>query len=147
MNKLIRNFSLGLLVVGSVGMADSLDLGFVDPHPGDSGGGGPIIIDPLPGDDDSDGLDISEIERKVIYCGSRQYGVAECHVPGGGLIVAGRLIRQLSSARCVEGRSFEVLMDSIYVTRGCRGMFEVYVQRLGDVYDDNLGLPDLLELH
>lgn len=151
MKKLIRNFSLGLLVVGSVGMAGSLDLGFPDSDfgsgHGDGGGSGPIIIDPSPGDDHGGGLDVSEVERQVIHCGSSQYGVAECRVPGGGLIVAGRLIRQLSSARCVEGRSYEVLMDSIYVTRGCRGLFEVFVQRLGDVCDDNLGLPDLLELN
>jgi len=147
MNKIIRNFSLGLLLVGSVGMAGSLDLDFIDSHHGDGGSGGPIIIEPLPGDGGYGGPVISEVDRRVIHCGSSQYGVAECRVPGGGLILAGRLVRQLSSARCVEGRSYEVLMDSIYVTRGCRGIFEVFVQRLGGYFDEDLGLPDLLEVH
>jgi len=123
MKNIVRNFSVGLLFIGSVGLADSLDLG----EPFD--GGGPIIVEPFPGGGHGGGPVFSEVERKVVQCASSRYRYAECFVRGR--ILQGRLLHQVSAARCVEGRTFEIRADRIAVDRGCRGYFEVYVQTHG----------------
>jgi len=63
------------------------------------------------------------IRRAVINCSSIGYGTTQCRVPGR--IVSVRLARQFSSSRCISGRTFGAYRNTIWVSRGCRGAFQV----------------------
>lgn len=135
MNNLFRLIALVSLMV-----APAIQAEIFDPHPPHGGGGGgPIIIDPDPGHDDDDhGPIFSEVSRRTLHCASGQYRYNQCYV--GGLILAVRVNRQLSSARCLEGRTFGHYYDQVWVDRGCRAIFDVY-------YKPYWGGFDFLELN
>lgn len=62
----------------------------------------------------------------LLRCESIRNQTAECPVEPSGTVV---LARTLSGAACTQGQSWERLGGSIYVNRGCRGEFEVTIQR------------------
>ena len=64
-----------------------------------------------------------------VTCQSHGDRYRECDVDtDGGRIVRARVVRQLSSARCEEGRSWGYEDDYLWVDRGCRAEFEVRVR-------------------
>ena len=65
----------------------------------------------------------------MIQCSSDQNRPNECRVDG--LIQDARLSRQLSRSQCVEGRSWGVRGNGLWVTDGCRGEFRVRLARRG----------------
>lgn len=56
-----------------------------------------------------------------VTCESREGGYRECY---SGFRGRPELVRQLSDSSCVEGRSWGHRPGSIWVSRGCRGVFE-----------------------
>jgi hypothetical protein len=59
---------------------------------------------------------------RVIRCESRDSRTVYCGVDSRAGV---RLVRQLSSSPCIEGRSWGVARDGIWVSRGCRADFRV----------------------
>ena len=57
-----------------------------------------------------------------VTCGSSGAARTQCFIRKGGQV---RLLRQLSAAACVMNRSWGTGNGVIWVTRGCRGEFEV----------------------
>ncbi len=58
-----------------------------------------------------------------IRCESDNGRTRTCAIPARADV---RLVRQLSSARCVEGQTWGQDRGGLWVTQGCRGEFEVY---------------------
>lgn len=56
-----------------------------------------------------------------VTCQSRNNQREDCRLPGRGEVV---LVRQISSTACVKGRNWNETRDGLYVTAGCRGVFE-----------------------
>lgn len=56
-----------------------------------------------------------------VTCESREGGYRECY---SGFRGPPALVRQLSDSSCVEGRSWGHRPGSIWVSKGCRGVFE-----------------------
>lgn len=63
----------------------------------------------------------------MIACASNDRRPVRCRVDG--FVRDVRLLRQLSRAACVEGRTFGFDRDSIWVADGCRGEFLVSADR------------------
>ena len=59
--------------------------------------------------------------QQTISCGSPQHRLARCPVPGNWRGV--RLVRQTSDASCVQGRSWGYDRGSVWVDKGCGGVF------------------------
>jgi len=59
-------------------------------------------------------------EGRVLRCESIDGKTRECPVDAAGGV---RMLRQLSQASCVEGRSWGQMRRSIWVTQGCRAEF------------------------
>jgi hypothetical protein len=59
----------------------------------------------------------------VVTCESVNYGNSQCRIDGGPVT----LVRQISSAACVEGRSwgYDESRGFIWVSNGCAGEFQV----------------------
>lgn len=57
----------------------------------------------------------------LVRCESDEGRTRQCAVDARGGV---RLVRQLSSAACVEGRTWGSGRDSIWVSQGCRGEFQ-----------------------
>ena len=68
----------------------------------------------------------------VVRCESQRGGTERCEVDGG--IADARLVRQLSDAPCIEGRTWGRERGFIWVAGGCRGEFSV---RRGGGWGDN----------
>lgn len=68
-------------------------------------------------------------DDQIIACASNDRRPTRCRVEG--FVRDVRLIRQLSRAACVEGRTFGFDRDSIWVADGCRGEFLVQTDRFG----------------
>jgi len=79
-----------------------------------------------------DAIEASEeaLTTTRVDCGS-QGRYRECDA--GGVVTRVRLVRQLSSATCIEGSSwgYERGEDYVWVDRGCRGQFEVTLRGVG----------------
>lgn len=58
----------------------------------------------------------------IVRCDSNDGRYRTCAIARGGQV---RLHRQLSKARCVEGYSWGRERDQVWVSRGCRGEFQV----------------------
>lgn len=78
--------------------------------------------------------------ERTVRCESRDARVRYCRADIRGGV---RLIEQLSDSACVRGRSWGVERDAIWVSRGCRGRFELGADgrygsngRYNDRYDD-----------
>ena len=63
--------------------------------------------------------------RQVVRCESNGGGLRQCPIDADGGV---RLLRQLSNAACVEGRTWGTDGFGIWVSQGCRGEFEVGVR-------------------
>ncbi|TCV93920.1 DUF3011 family protein [Luteibacter rhizovicinus] len=61
---------------------------------------------------------------RVVECNSRERRYRVCLAGRGNH--DGRMIRQLSDARCQEGYSWGWNRAGVWVDKGCRGIFEVY---------------------
>jgi len=62
-------------------------------------------------------------QSSVVTCSSGDMRYHTCNVgPNRGI----RLVRQRSDARCIEGRTYGVRGQQIWVDRGCRADFEVF---------------------
>ncbi|WP_454830566.1 DUF3011 domain-containing protein [Pseudoxanthomonas wuyuanensis] len=59
---------------------------------------------------------------QMLRCESDNGRYRTCAIPRNGQV---RLIRQLSSTRCVEGRNWGRQRGAIWVSRGCRGEFQI----------------------
>jgi len=59
-------------------------------------------------------------QREVIECRSSGYALTRCEASWS----EARLVEQLSDARCVEGRSWGLDEDGLWVDQGCAGRFE-----------------------
>lgn len=59
-------------------------------------------------------------QGELVRCESDNGRYRECRIPGRSQI---QLVRQLSDSACVEGRSWGVRGDRVWVNRGCRGEF------------------------
>lgn len=66
------------------------------------------------------------VHNMDVDCGSHNHGYRECSVHGR--ILSGRLKHQQSHARCVEGRTYGFTPRSVWVDKGCRGVFHVRVR-------------------
>lgn len=64
----------------------------------------------------------ADAQRRDIRCESRDGRQSWCRVNTSGGV---RLVRQLSDARCVRGRTWDADRSGIWVSRGCRADFEV----------------------
>ena len=62
----------------------------------------------------------------LFVCESRNYGYNFCPT---GRVSRAQLVRQLSQAQCIEGSTWGVQRDGIWVDRGCEGEFEVLMTR------------------
>lgn len=60
--------------------------------------------------------------QQTVTCSSNGYERAYCSVHTSGGV---RLVRQLSDAECVNGRSYGTDRRGIWVSRGCRAQFQV----------------------
>ncbi len=58
----------------------------------------------------------------LFVCESRNYAYNVCST---GRVSSAQLVRQLSQAPCIEGSTWGVHRDGIWVDRGCEGEFEV----------------------
>lgn len=58
----------------------------------------------------------------IVRCESNDGRSRQCHADARG---GARLLRQLSRSPCIEGRTWGVLRDGIWVSNGCRGEFLV----------------------
>jgi len=59
----------------------------------------------------------------VVRCESRNYGYSFC--PSGGRVVSASVARQISSAPCLQGRSWGWSSNGIWVSDGCEADFRV----------------------
>jgi hypothetical protein len=59
---------------------------------------------------------------RQVTCESQGDRYAECAIPDNSQV---RLVRTLSSSPCIAGRSYGAERQRIWVTTGCRGLFEV----------------------
>ncbi len=66
------------------------------------------------------------MDQRQITCESNGYRYNECFV--GGRVVNAYLVRQHSSASCVQGQSWGMRGNAIWVDRGCRATFNVTVR-------------------
>lgn len=64
-----------------------------------------------------------------IQCSSVEGMYQECRFPGGSGAV--RLVRQLSSTACIEGRNWGWRPGVVWVNGGCRGLFEAQTGAVG----------------
>jgi hypothetical protein len=71
---------------------------------------------------DGSGLPESPGLADRVTCVSNRGERAECRIRSGGRV---RLVRQLSSAACTRNSTWGNEYDVLWVTRGCRGEFEV----------------------
>lgn len=67
-----------------------------------------------------------EPRSETVYCKSSDYRYASCAV--NGRIEAVRIERQHSDASCIEGQSYGVDRDYIWVNQGCEATFRVYLR-------------------
>ena len=63
--------------------------------------------------------------EEQISCSSYGYGYNACPTSYYGQIVQLRIIRQLSNTACVYGQNYGVTQNSVWVDRGCAGIFRV----------------------
>ncbi|MEZ0392098.1 MAG: DUF3011 domain-containing protein [Pseudobdellovibrionaceae bacterium] len=63
-------------------------------------------------------------DETVVSCSSWEQQYNTCYV--GRRVRAVELVRQESNNSCIEGYSYGVSGDSIWVDRGCRGLFRVF---------------------
>ena len=73
-------------------------------------------------------------------CESQDKRRAECSAPDRGTI---RLVRQLSKTRCVEGQTWGQTGSGVYVSGGCRAVFDVD-SRGGSGRPDRQGEPQVI---
>lgn len=59
--------------------------------------------------------------NQTVSCGSPQHRMLRCAVPGNWR--GAQMVRQTSSAACVEGRTWGFDRGGIWVDRGCGGIF------------------------
>ena len=64
----------------------------------------------------------ADAQRRDIRCESYDGRQRICRVDTSGGV---RLVRQLSDARCIRGRTWDAQRGAIWVSRGCRADFEV----------------------
>lgn len=64
----------------------------------------------------------ADAQRRDVRCESYDGRQRFCNVETSGGV---RLVRQLSDARCTRGRTWDVQRGGIWVSRGCRAIFEV----------------------
>jgi len=83
-------------------------------YPGGPGGPG------YPGGPGGPGWNGSGGQEELVRCESDNGRYRECRIPGRARI---ELVRQLSDSACVQGRSWGVKSDRVWVDRGCRGEF------------------------
>jgi len=57
-------------------------------------------------------------------CSSSNNGYQTCHIPNGANPRDVQMVRQLSQAPCVQGRSWGIRGNQVWVDRGCRAEFE-----------------------
>jgi hypothetical protein len=61
-------------------------------------------------------------DRMEFVCASVESRYRECQLPGDG---RARLVKRLSDASCIEGKSYGQRGDRVWVDEGCRARFEV----------------------
>jgi hypothetical protein len=71
---------------------------------------------------------------RVIRCESRDSRTVYCNADSRSGV---RLVRQLSSSPCVEGRSWGIAREGVWVSRGCRAEFRISDHDSGYGYRDN----------
>jgi len=78
--------------------------------------------------------------NNVITCSSNDGGTHKCDIPRGS---RAQLLRQRSGSACVEGQTYGVRDDSIWVSKGCRADFQVFQgdrrDRRGDYNNEGTG--------
>lgn len=84
--------------------------GFGDPYPGGGNGG--------------------QAMAQQFECFSERQLYRECRVPAPGPV---RLLRAASRDPCIEGRTWGLRGDRVWVDQGCRGVFEVTTRPVGPV--------------
>lgn len=67
--------------------------------------------------------ELSPMARARVRCVSRGFGATACFVPGRVRSVT--LMRRLTWAPCIPGRTFGAYRDYMWVSRGCGGVFRV----------------------
>ena len=72
-----------------------------------------------------------------ITCESHQNAAEACGTVQPGSSV--RLVRQISNSPCIQGRSWDSSDDSIWVSQGCRAVFDVQPPPGRGVADENDG--------
>jgi Protein of unknown function (DUF3011) len=69
----------------------------------------------------------TRLYRERLYCGAKLLTESYCSV--SGRLVRYSLLDQLSKMPCIQGSSFNADSKGIWVKHGCRGNFEVVVER------------------
>ena len=59
--------------------------------------------------------------NQTVSCGSSQYKLARCAVPGNW--PGAQIVRQTSKSACVQGQTWGFARDGIWVDKGCGGVF------------------------
>ena len=90
-------------------------------YPGDFGSGG-YYGDGYPGYGSGGYPDHGRPSGDVFRCESRDNRTRECSTGGRGGV---RLVRQLSDAPCVQGRSWGNTRNGVWVSNGCRAEFVI----------------------
>lgn len=79
------------------------------------------------------GRDVGDAAPETLSCGSAQYGRKDCRATD--LVFSARLMRQRSSAECVEDRTWGWDQYGVWVDEGCRGDFLLNDPRDAALFD------------
>ena len=79
-------------------------------------------------------ISLTPIPSILVSCASSRYRYAECALPGRAADV--QLERQDSASACRKGATFGTLNDRLWVNRGCRGVFRVFMDDVIIIGDD-----------
>ncbi len=81
----------------------------------------------------------SATAQTTINCSSNDGGMHSCKVPHGSQV---RLLRQRSQSACIEGQTYGVRGNSVWVNNGCRADFQVYQGNRRPDAEDNRDQAD-----
>lgn len=110
----MKVIGMGLAATATLLLAGCVGYGY--PPDGYYGGGYPASGGYYPGDGHGQG------QSGVVRCESDRHRTRHCAIDTRGGV---RIVRQLSDAACVQGRSWGSDRNGVWVTQGCRAEFAV----------------------
>ncbi len=114
---------------GCEGTFETIENNSYPPPPGDGHNPPPDYGYP-PGHDHNPGYPPPpRDQQEQLRCGSYGYSLNYCYPAASGRIVYLRLVRQLSRTTCINGSNYGATSDSIWVSDGCEGIFQVVTRQ------------------